>query len=258
MQTNHSRERKKKPFFWIVVFVAVLLAGAIGLYAVLMRTQPSKVSTPVVARGKIPLPPPSPSVESPGGPSTSVESAPPTEADSPENASGAGDQSDLESPPAASVDTGPQENPPEMKSEIDAPPQEAAAGQTATAAIDELQTAVQETPESPPPSHTDAPPPSELPAADTAPAQTAAQETTAPYTIQVGAYRTKSNADRQVAQLREKGFDAYLDEKNDKDQQAWYFVRFGGFKDFGSADKALAAFKEQERMDGAIVRSDAD
>lgn len=250
MQTNHPRERKKKPFFWIVVFVTVLLAGAIGLYAVLMRTPPSKVSTPVVARGKIPLPPPSPSVESPGGPSTSMESAPPTEADSPVNASGAGSQSDLESPPAASVGAGPQENPPEMKSEIDAPPQEAAAGQTATGAVDELQTAVQEAPESPPPS--------ELPAADTAPAQTDARETTASYTIQVGAYRTKSNADRQVAQLLEKGFDAYLDEKNDKNQQAWYFVRFGGFKDFGSADKALAAFKEQERMDGAIVRSDAD
>lgn len=291
MQTNHPREREKKPFLWIFVVVAALLAGALALYAWHMQTRPPQVPAPVVARGKIPPPPPMPSVESPAGPSASEESAPPTEAGGPEEIPGAQSQGNLEAPLAASVDAGPREIAPEMKSEIDASSQKEDAtadtgqesvdhakqtgeshssdgqapaftpddGGTATTAMDEPQATVLETPESSPPAEDITPPSAERTAADAAPAQTAAAEDTpetrAPYTIQVGAYRTKSNADRQVAQLREKGFDAYIHEKNDKDQKAWYFVRFGGFEDFGAADKALAAFKEQERMDGAVVRS---
>lgn len=290
MQTNHPRERGKKPFLWIFVAVTVLLAGALALYAWHMQTRPPQVPTPVVARGKILPPPPAPSVESPAGPSASMESAPPTEAGGPEDVSGAQSQGDLEAVPTASVDAGPREIAPEMKSEIDAPPQEDAAagtghksvdhakqtvisdGQTpapapddsgpATTAVDEPQAAVQEAPESSSPAGDVTPPSTDRTGADAAPAQTVAAndtpETTAPFAIQVGAYRTKSNADRQVVQLRKKGFDAYIHEKNDKDQNPWYFVRFGGFEDFGSADKALAAFKEQERMDGAIVRSDGN
>jgi cell division protein FtsN len=290
MQTNHPRERKKKSFLWIIVVIAVLLAGAFVLYSRHMGSHPA----PVVARGKIPPPPPSPSVESPVGPPTSMESAPAAGTDSPESASGTQSQSGLKSPPVDSLDAGSQESVPETVSEIAAPPQEDTGaagtgqepvgdaeqtglsdssdgqaatpgsddGQSAAAAVDELQAAAKETPESPSPADTVAPPSSDQPATDAEPNPAALSpgvpEAATPFTIQVGAYRSKDNADRQVTLLREKGFDAYIYEKDDKDQQAWYFVRFGRFENFGSASKALTIFKDQEHMDGAVVRSNSN
>jgi cell division protein FtsN len=287
MLNNHSGERKKKPFIWIIAVVAVLLAGASVLYFRYLGPHPA----PIVARGKIPPPPPAPpSVEPPAEPSMTMESAPPAGTGSAENAPGPPSQGDLESPPASSLDVVPQESTPETASEIAAPPQDAAAPDTgqaaggvaalmdlsdssddkaavpgpdadkpADAAGDELQVAAKETPDSLQPSDTTAPPPSDTPATEAEPAQTelspGVPEAATPFTIQVGAYREKDNADRQVALLQEKGFDAYLYEKIDKNQRSWYFVRFGRFGDFGSADKALTAFKGQEHLDGAVVKA---
>lgn len=277
MQTNQSSERKKKPFLWIILVVAVLLAGAFALYSRHMRALQPQVPTPVVARGKVPLQPPLPPVDSSDEPSTSAEPASSTETDTPENASATFNQSEPESTPAASADTDPHESAPELKSKIAAPPQKDSTDDTGQALVDdaeqtgpknarpattaaaEPQNAVRETPESPPSSDTVASPPSDLPATSAEPTPTPipsdATVTAAPFTIQVGAYRTKNNAERQLSQLREKGFEAYLYEKIDKEQRAWYFVRFGRFEDFGSAEKALASFKKQEKMEGAIVRS---
>jgi cell division protein FtsN len=265
MQNNHSDERKKKPFLLIIAVVAVLLAGAFVLYLRYMGPHPAQNPMPVVARGRIPPPPPSPSMESPAGPPVTMESEPPAGTDSTENAPGTPSQGDLGSPPPSSVETGPQESAPETASEIAVSPQKAAApdpdaAPPADAAGDELRATADETPDLPQHSDTIAPPPSGAPAeeAEAAPAElsTGAPEAATPYTIQVGAYRGKDNADRQVALLREKGFDAYLYEKTDKNKRAWYFVRFGHFEDFGSADSALTVFKEQQKMDGAVVKSD--
>jgi cell division protein FtsN len=286
MQANHPSELKKKQFSWIIVVVAVLLAGALALYIGLMRTQPARV----VARGKIPPMPPSPSMESPAGTSATSEAAPPNDAGRRESEYGAQSQGDLESRLAASVADGPQENAPGMKSETATPPPEgsnagtgketmedseqtgSSDGQAPAAGSDgnqpiitvgeEPQAATLAAPDSAPPADSTAPPSSDLSATEAAPAQTAlapsAPETVAPYTIQVGAYRTKSNADRQIVQLREKGVDAYLYQQNDKDQHAWYFVRFGRFEHFDSAGQALTAFKDREHADGTIVRSNSN
>jgi cell division protein FtsN len=289
METNQPSERKKKPFVWIILVVAVLLAGALVLSRHL-RTHSSQVSVPVVARGKIPPPPPSPSVDSAGESSGTAEVAPSAEAGSPEDTTGTVSRGDTEASPVTAVDAEAQKSAPEMKSETTASPKEldavgtrhepadnmeqtGASGssddqasapapgdvlQEKTAAA-ELQAATHETPSGPPSSDASAPPPSELPAAGPEPAPASPQsdvsEAATPYAIQVGAYRSKNNAERQVAQMQEKGFETYIYEKNDKDQKAWYFVRFGRFGSFNAAKQALNDLKEQQRMDGAIVRS---
>jgi cell division septation protein DedD len=291
MHANHPGERGKKPLLWIIPVVAVLLAGAFAFYILYMRGHSPQVPTPVVARGKIPPLPPSPSVDSPGEPSATADVAPSAVSDSPDDASGTRGRNDLESTPRASMEAGLHEDAPEMKSEIAAAPHEdAAAGTTPepaddgeqtgatgasddqasvpgsgdnaqpeTAVVAEPQASVQATPNNAPSSEPVASSVSDLAATQTepesAPAKLNVTETAAPYTIQVGAYRKKGNADRQVAQMREKGFEAYISEKNDKDQRAWYFVRFGRFGSVNAAKQALTALKEQQKLDGAIVRS---
>ena len=293
MQTNHPLERKKKPFLWIIPVVAVLLAGAFAFYALYSRRHSPQVSTPVVARGKISPPLPSPSMDSPQGSSVPVDTAFSAEADSPDDASGTRVRNDVESTPTTSSEAGPHENAPEMKSGIAAAPHEDAAAaakperaddaeQTGTnrpsddqapapvpgnvlsetAAAGEQQVAVRETPASPPSSEPTATQPSDQPlmnagpAPATSPADVWERET--PYTIQVGAYHSKNNADRQVARMQKKGFEAYIYEKNEKDRRAWYFVRFGRFMSFNAAKQALTALKIQQGIDGAIVRSKSD
>lgn len=288
MQTNQPRQRKKKIFLWGVV-VAVLLAAAFVLYALSMRTNPLRVPDKAVVRGKVPPPPPSPAVDSPEGPSTFTESALPTGAGNSESALGT--PNDLESTPESFPGDSPRQRAPEMQPEIAVPTQEDAAdtvqtpaddaefagatgssdgpasspgaddARPATTAGDEPQVAVQETPESHPSPEAVASAPPDPPAADPQPAPAASSpgdtESVARYALQVGAYRAKGNADHHVAKLQDKGYDAYLYETRDKNQRAWYFVRFGRFQDFRSAHKALTAFTEKERMDGTIVRSNS-
>jgi cell division protein FtsN len=287
MQTNQPRVRKKKPILWILAVVAVLLIGAMGMYSWYMWTHPPQVRTTVVARGKIPAPPPSPASETRDGPPVAVQSEPPAEGDSSVSGVDARSQGDLESNRAASVDAGAHENAPQVKAEIAVAPEEDVAAdspsavaddtqqagsagssdgkasvpgsggdaQPATTAAEELQATAQESPEIKPSSDNAPPPPTARAESTPAPESLNVSETLKSYAIQVGAYRSKSNADRQIGQLQEKGFPAYLYEKIDSDQRAWYFVRFGRFGSYHAAARALTAFKAQEQMDGAIVRS---
>ena len=290
MQTNHPGEPRRKPFLWIIPLVLVLLVGIFAIFSLYSRRHLPLVSTPVVARGKIPLPPPSPSVNSNEEPSTPVQAAPSAEADRPDDETDTRDRKSMESASPDSMEAGPNEATPEMKTEIaEAPHEDAAIGtqqepveetdqtratgssenqesepvpgndRSKTSATEEPQVALQEPPDSAPSSDSVAPAPSGLKTAKAEPAQSPASqnvmETVAPYSIQVGAFRAKDNADRQIAQMQKTGFEAYIYEKNDKNQRTWYFVRFGRFRSVKAAKQALAALKEQHRMDGAIVRS---
>ena len=290
MQTNRSREREKKPFLWIIPVIAVLLAGAFAFYSQYMRRHSPQDSAPVAARGKIPPPPPAPSMDSPDKSSVPGDAAPPAETENPDEPSGNLDRNGLESTPMTSMEAGPQGIAPELKSEIAAVPHEDAAagttpvpedetgqtgptgspvdqasgpvpgnGQPETTSAAEPQVAVRETPAGPQPSDSTTTQLSDQTAMSAGPTQEAspagALEKAVPYTIQVGAYRSKNNADRQVAQMQEKGFEAYLYEKSDKDHRAWYFVRYGRFGSFNAAKQALAALKEQQGVDGAIVHA---
>jgi cell division protein FtsN len=290
MQNKHSSEAKKSSFLWIIIIVAVLLAGAIVIFLKYMPTRQPQVPAAVVARGKIPPPPPSPAAESQTGASTAVESAPTAGPDGSGDTSAARGHSDPGSPEAVSAAADSRESIPEMKSETAAPAHEGASAETGQEPVDDGRQAGEagssearvsaagpgderleatpadeppdaghETAASPAPYGTVASPLPDRPAAEAEPAQvsspSSAPEAAGQYTIQVGAYRARDNADRQAAKLLKKGLDAYIYEKSAKGQRAWYFVRFGGFEDFGSADKALTAFKEKEGMDGAVVRT---
>jgi len=75
------------------------------------------------------------------------------------------------------------------------------------------------------------------------------------YTIQVGAYRNKENADAKMADLQQRGYPAYLFEVTDARQRSFYMVRFGQFDSHQEASETLADFKEKENMQAVIVRA---
>ncbi|WP_152972087.1 SPOR domain-containing protein [Desulfatitalea tepidiphila] len=75
------------------------------------------------------------------------------------------------------------------------------------------------------------------------------------YTIQVGAYRNKENADAKMADLQQRGYPAYLFEVTDARRRSFYMVRFGQFDGHQEASETLADFKEKENMQAVIVRA---
>lgn len=77
----------------------------------------------------------------------------------------------------------------------------------------------------------------------------------APYTIQVGAFLNKANADQVLSQLTKKGYAPFIFQVTDAQQRSFYMVRFGHFGSREEAAKALDAFKQKEKMAGVIVRS---
>jgi cell division septation protein DedD len=75
------------------------------------------------------------------------------------------------------------------------------------------------------------------------------------FTIQIGAYRNKGNAENAVARLSRKGYDAYIFEQNDAKSRAWYLVRFGHFPTRQAAQWALGAFQDKEQQKAMIART---
>jgi cell division septation protein DedD len=234
MQTENPRESKKTPFFRGGLVAAVILAVAFGVYIGLVRMYPAQTTTHTVARGKIPPMPPPPATQpepGPSNPSMPSDTLPPTSKSG--NDSTSPDQSPRGAEPSISMDAGDNGIRATASHEPEIPP-----ASTATMAPD--QPAKEETPSQTTPAHSDSSP-QEF-------------ESAGIYTVQVGAYRTKNNADRQVAKLREKGLDAYLFQLDKKNQQPWYLVRIGHFESLDAADQALVSFRQREKMEGAIKR----
>jgi len=98
------------------------------------------------------------------------------------------------------------------------------------------------------------PPNDERPTA-AAPVVSPAQETLF-YSIQVGAFRSKDNASRKVAELLEKGYEGFIIETGDAKSQGLYAVRFGRFAGKRQARAPLAEFKQKEKKPAFIMRSD--
>ena len=74
------------------------------------------------------------------------------------------------------------------------------------------------------------------------------------FSVQVGAFLSKGNAEKLAALLRDKGYETQLAVMRDVAGQPWYAVRLG--KDFASLEEAqarAAVFVEKENM-AAIVR----
>jgi cell division septation protein DedD len=77
----------------------------------------------------------------------------------------------------------------------------------------------------------------------------------APYTIQVGAFRNKSNADGMFKVLGELGYNPFIFKLESEGKDPLYMVRFGGFSDRDEAAAALNAFKQKENMAAVVARS---
>jgi cell division protein FtsN len=81
-------------------------------------------------------------------------------------------------------------------------------------------------------------------------------EETVYYAIQVGAFRSKDNARRNVAELLKKGYAAFIIETRDAKSQTWYFSRFGRYASKSQAQASLAEFKQKEKKPAFIMPSD--
>jgi cell division septation protein DedD len=97
----------------------------------------------------------------------------------------------------------------------------------------------------------------ETPADQNRPKPTAtatAPEKEAPFTVQVGAFHTKSYADAELEKLKGLGYPAYLFRLLDKKQHPLYLVCFGRFRTLAEAGDAMAAFKKKENMAAVVAR----
>lgn len=75
----------------------------------------------------------------------------------------------------------------------------------------------------------------------------------APFTIQFGAFRTKAYADNLIADLQKRGYKPYLVDKMDANHKPLYLVRMGRFQTRIEVADAVARFKEKENMSAAVA-----
>lgn len=76
---------------------------------------------------------------------------------------------------------------------------------------------------------------------------------TAPFTIQFGAFRTKAYADKLLDELQKRGYTHYIADKIDATNQTIYMVRMGRFQTRAEVVDALDRFKEKENMTAVIA-----
>lgn len=76
----------------------------------------------------------------------------------------------------------------------------------------------------------------------------------APFSLQAGAFLTKTYADKKMAELIAKGYDAYIFETIDNQQRRWFTVRFGHFESREQAIMFLNLFKKKEKMTAVIKK----
>ena len=102
----------------------------------------------------------------------------------------------------------------------------------------------QQAPQAPP-----APTPTQQPAAAT-PAPSSAPPATGPmWSVQIAAWPTRDEADRFLAAVRAKGYDARID-----GEAAPFRVRFGRYATRDAASAAMAGYRQKERADAFLVQ----
>jgi cell division septation protein DedD len=75
------------------------------------------------------------------------------------------------------------------------------------------------------------------------------------YTVQVYSWRSKSNARQGLEELRNKGYAAYVIERENSRGEELCKLRFGKFPTRVDAEKAAAAFSKNEKMDAIVIAS---
>jgi cell division septation protein DedD len=78
---------------------------------------------------------------------------------------------------------------------------------------------------------------------------------TAPFTIQVGAFRNKENAHGVLQNLNRLGYHPFILIVTLEDKGELYMVRFGAFDTLNDANAALADFVKKENMTAVVARS---
>lgn len=82
----------------------------------------------------------------------------------------------------------------------------------------------------------------------------ASAEDQKPFSVQVGVYHGKGNADKMASGLKALGYASFIHESQDKRQRPLYKVCFGRFESKREAAQAAATFKEKEEQPALIVR----
>lgn len=72
------------------------------------------------------------------------------------------------------------------------------------------------------------------------------------FTVQVGAFLEKSNAEVMLQNLRDKGYTPYIHTIWDDMKRQWHTVRLGNYEDQETASKAAADFAKKERMPTSV------
>ena len=284
MEKERSLQKKKRPVVWIGLIVLVILVGALIWQTKSQRFFCEPAPAPAPVRVKVPsMPPALPSQTSepaadPNGSARQLETTPPRAAGAVTQVAGAPEQNDSQptvstpEPIAATVSVADANAPAAAaQSEPIAPdpgkgllvenqpmPQPAPTSGAAAAAPQPASPAVIGRPEvilqkTEKEKEIQPVPPASAPQADLA-ATAHGPDTPAPYTIQVGSYLTKTYAENTIAALTKRGYEPSIFGVADAKQRKWHVVCFGHFETYKQAAQSLSEFKENENMDGIIIR----
>jgi len=249
------------PWGWLIGLALLIVAAGVTLL-LLPKPTPHTAPPPIV-RAKIPPAPetpPQPTADETAGDSGQATAPGQDKSDAVADSANSDGKDETSPPPAAAPST-----PSESETSTDAP---ATPSTSESAALNEAATAAEESSpfqERPAVSSGDTTQAGEENGAEPAAAAPAETDEKAPvqtqvstfqgYTIQVGAYRNKENADAKMADLQQRGYAAYLFEVTDARKRSFYMVRFGQFDGHQEASETLADFKEKENMQAVIVRA---
>ena len=81
------------------------------------------------------------------------------------------------------------------------------------------------------------------------------QTISAPWSVQVGAFGNRNNADTLAADLARRGYPSHIFEQTANNGRPLYMVRFGYFEQRGEATQSAVAFKKKEGMPVVVVRT---
>lgn len=260
--------QKSRPILlWCVIVVVLVVAIAVGWHIMTRPKGPLITAQPEAVRAKIPSAPQAitepqsvPDLPEPETSEAAQVASVPTEPQAPEtNLSQLASDSQADTTPAPAGS--------EEESIATEPAAPAKIEQTvAVAQTDPPQTLASEQ-DKPSPEQLPEPPPnaedegssasienSPQAASDTAMAQTTVSDSAALWTIQVGAFRVKQNAEGQMIRLNAKGYGAYVMETEDANQRPWFNVRCGHFDNRQDAKAFLEEVKAKENLVGIIIR----
>ncbi len=74
------------------------------------------------------------------------------------------------------------------------------------------------------------------------------------FSVQAGVYNSKEKADRMMVHLINKGYQPYIVQTQDDQQQTLYIIRIGDYVDIQSATKAATTFNKGEHMSAVVTQ----